>query len=109
MMDDCRNLQKPNIEFFKEFWNTCSCFSYDIQNIYYYQRFFDQVGHQTMYASMGNEHYFTKACQWNLIKTFQNEADTPLITKIAMKIFWTFSVEVIRPAKFLCQKLSESF
>ena len=23
-------------------------------------RFFDQVGHETMYASSGNEHFFTK-------------------------------------------------
>ena len=38
-------------------------------------------------------------CQWNLIKTLQNEAITPLITKITLKIFWTFSVEVIRPTK----------
>ena len=26
-------------------------------------------------------------CQWNLIKTFQTEANTPLITKMALKIF----------------------
>ena len=26
-------------------------------------------------------------CQWNLTKTFQTEANTPLITKMAMKIF----------------------
>ena len=25
-------------------------------------RFFDQVGHETMYASNGNKHFFTKAC-----------------------------------------------
>ena len=24
------------------------------------QEFFDQVGHQTMYASIGNKHFFTK-------------------------------------------------
>ena len=38
-------------------------------------------------------------CQRNLVKTFQNEAITPLITKITLKKFWTFSVEVIRPTK----------
>ena len=38
-------------------------------------------------------------CQRNLIKTFQNEANTPLITKITLKFFWTFSFEVIRLAK----------
>ena len=26
----------------------------------YHQRFFDQVGHQTKYASMGNKHFITK-------------------------------------------------
>jgi hypothetical protein len=25
-------------------------------------RFFDQVGHQTMYAYIGNKHFFTKSC-----------------------------------------------
>ena len=25
-------------------------------------RFFDQVGHKTMYASSGNKHFFTKSC-----------------------------------------------
>ena len=27
--------------------------------IRYRPRFFDQVGHQTMYASMGNKHFFS--------------------------------------------------
>ena len=26
-------------------------------------RFFDQVVHETMYASCGNKHFFTKSCQ----------------------------------------------
>ena len=25
-------------------------------------RFFDQVGHETMYAPSGNKHFFTKSC-----------------------------------------------
>ena len=25
-------------------------------------RFFDQVGHETIYASSGNKHFFTKSC-----------------------------------------------
>ena len=35
----------------------------------FHGRFFDQVGHETMYASSGNKHFFTKAyhCQ-----TYQN-------------------------------------
>ena len=31
-------------------------------------RFFDQVGHETMYASSGNKHFFTKSC----CQTYQN-------------------------------------
>ena len=33
-------------------------------------RFFDQVGHQTMYAYIGNKHFFTKLCQRNLSDFF---------------------------------------
>ena len=33
------------------------------------QRFFDQVGHETMYASSGNKHFFTKSCHR---QTYQN-------------------------------------
>ena len=32
-------------------------------------RFFDQVGHETMYASSGNKHFFTKSCHR---QTYQN-------------------------------------
>ena len=32
-------------------------------------RFFDQVGHETMYASSGNKHFFTKSCH---PQTYQN-------------------------------------
>ena len=32
-------------------------------------RFFDQVGHETMYASIGNKHFFTKSCHR---QTYQN-------------------------------------
>jgi hypothetical protein len=32
-------------------------------------RFFDQVGHETMYASSGNKHFFTKSCP---CQTYQN-------------------------------------
>ena len=54
-------------------------------------------------------------CQQNVINSFQNEANTPLITKIVYKqqqLIWTLSVEAIRPARlqnfdfqrhFLCQ------
>ena len=32
-------------------------------------KFFDQVGHQTMYASSENKHFFTKSCRR---QTYQN-------------------------------------
>ena len=32
-------------------------------------RFFDQVGHETMYASSGNNHFFIKSCHR---QTYQN-------------------------------------
>jgi hypothetical protein len=32
-------------------------------------RFFDQVGHETMYASSGNKHFFIKSCHR---QTYQN-------------------------------------
>jgi hypothetical protein len=32
-------------------------------------RFFDQVGHETMYTSSGNKHFFTKSCHH---QTYQN-------------------------------------
>ena len=32
-------------------------------------RFFDQVGHESMYASSGNKHFFTKSCHR---QTYQN-------------------------------------
>ena len=37
-------------------------------------RFFDQVGHETMYASSGNKHFFTKSCHR---KTYQNYEQPP--------------------------------
>ena len=35
----------------------------------YRPRFFDQVGHETMYASSRNKHFFTKSCHR---QTYQN-------------------------------------
>ena len=32
-------------------------------------RFFDQVGHETMYSSSANKHFFTKSCH---PQTYQN-------------------------------------
>ena len=35
----------------------------------YRHRFFDQIGHQSIYASIGNKHFFTKWCH---CQTYQN-------------------------------------
>ena len=37
-------------------------------------RFFDQIGHQSMYASIGNKHFFTKWCH---CQTYQNYEQPP--------------------------------
>ena len=37
-------------------------------------RFYDQVGHETMYASSGNKHFFTKSCH---CQTYQNYEQSP--------------------------------
>ena len=42
--------------------------------IRYHHRFFDQVGHQITYASIGNKHFFTKSCHR---QTYQNDEQPP--------------------------------
>ena len=37
-------------------------------------RFFNQVGHETMYVSSGNKHLFTKSCHH---QTYQNYEQPP--------------------------------
>ena len=34
-------------------------------------RFFDQVGHETMYVSSGNKHFFTKYCHRQTYQTYE--------------------------------------
>ena len=38
-------------------------------------RFFDLVGHETMYASNGNKHFFTKSCHRYRLTKIMNRAD----------------------------------
>ena len=40
----------------------------------YRPRFFDQVGHENMYAFSGNKHFFTKSCHR---QTYQNYEQPP--------------------------------
>ena len=37
----------------------------------YRPRFFDQVGHQTMYAFMGNKHFFIKQCHRQAYQNYE--------------------------------------
>jgi hypothetical protein len=58
----------------------------------YHPRFFDQVGHQTTYASMGNKHSFTKS--WHR-KTYQNYEQSTKIGQIFRKQS-TLKVKVLK-------------
>ena len=52
-------------------------------------RFFDQVGHETMYASSGNKHFFTKSCHH---QTYQNYEQPPRTSRTScfQSHFWIF-------------------
>ena len=39
-------------------------------------RFFDQVGHETMYASSGNKYFFSKPCHCQTYKNYQQPPGT---------------------------------
>ena len=59
-------------------------------------RFFYQVGHQTMYAFMGNEHFFTIQCHRQTYQNYEQsrqKLDTFLENKVLtlkIKVFKTF-------------------
>ena len=51
-------------------------------------RFFDQVGHKTMYASSGNKHFFTKSCHCQTYQNYeqrQQKLGTILENKVSKK------------------------
>ena len=56
-------------------------------------RFFDQVGHETMYASIANKHFFTKSCHHQTYQNYeqsQQKSGTILENKVCIlkiKIF----------------------
>ena len=58
-------------------------------------RFFDQIGHQTTNASIGNKHFFTKYWHCQFYQSYEN----------VVKDLKIFSFKVI----FQCLKLIESF
>ena len=39
-------------------------------------RFFDQVGYETMYASSGNKHFFTKSCNRQTYQKYEQPSRT---------------------------------
>ena len=60
-------------------------------------RFFDQAGHETMYASSENKHFFTKSCH---CQTYQNyeQSQQKLGTILENKVFFIeFFFEKIQP------------
>ena len=55
----------------------------------YHPRFFDQVGHQTTYASIGNIHFFTISCHCQTYENYeqsQQKLGTVLKNKVLQKI-----------------------
>ena len=51
-------------------------------------RFFDKVGHETMYASSGNKHFFTKSCHRQTYQKYeqsQQKLGTILENKVPQK------------------------
>ena len=58
-------------------------------------RFFDQVGHDTMYASSGNKHYFTKWCHRQTYQKYEQPPPTSQNSYFqshfsVLKIGWIF-------------------
>ena len=60
---------------FNEMWYVYVAQSHSVQKLYMYvhirylSRFFDRGAHETMYAYIGNKHFFTKSCH---CQTYQN-------------------------------------
>ena len=49
-------------------------------------RFFDQVGHETMYASGGNKHFFSKSCHRQTYQNYEQSRQklgTILVNKVS--------------------------
>ena len=63
-------------------------------------RFFDQVGHETMDASSGNKHFFTKSCHR---QTYQNHEQPPQTSQNScfQSHFSVFKIGQIFPQKNL--------
>ena len=67
-------------------------------------RLFNQVGHETMYASSGNKHFFTKSCHRQTYQNYeqsQQKLGTILENKVSLKskISKTFSNKSWSPSQ----------
>ena len=51
-------------------------------------RFFDQVGHKTLYASSGNKHFFTKSCLRQTYQNYEQPTQTSENSNLSKKIFY---------------------
>ena len=63
-------------------------------------RFFDQLGHETMYASSVNKHFFTKSCHR---QTYQNHEQPPQNSDFQSHVsMW--KIDVIFPKKIFFEE-----
>ena len=51
-------------------------------------RFFDQIGHETMYTSSGNKHFFTKSCHCQTYQNYEQPTQTSENSNLSKKIFY---------------------
>ena len=67
-------------------------------------RFFDQVGHETMYASSGNKHFFAKSCHR---RTYQNYEQPP---RTSQNSYFQSHFSVLKIGRiFLKKKIYEEY
>ena len=70
-------------------------------------RFFDRVGHETIHASSGNKHFFTKLCH---CQTYLNYQQPPQISRNSYSNFYQNIFSKILIFKILYfQKLGQIF
>ena len=61
-------------------------------------RFFDQVGHQTTNASIGNKHFFTKLCHR---QTYQNYDQPP---RTSQNLYFQSQFSLLKIGRILLKK-----
>ena len=63
----CVHSGRRNLQVYK----TCLAFQWYGLGFRVLPRFFDQVGHGNMYASSGNQHFFTKQCHCQIYQNYE--------------------------------------